>query len=382
MLVSDTRAWLEIHVSRIEHNVKEIQKLLPTTNKIMAIVKANAYGHGDVICANELERVGIDFFGVSSVDEGIQLRKGGVTKPILVLGYTPPIHFHHVITYDLLQTFFSLEYAQKANSYCAKHNTRMKGHVKVDTGMSRIGILAQDHAYHIEEIKQIYQMRYLDISGIFSHLSVSDALTKEYIAYTNHQKELFDQVIQDIGREGIQVGVRHLQNSYGILNYPQLTYDYARPGLLWMGVTSNDAYSINTAPNFKPVMEFKASVSLVKQIEEGVCVSYGRNYTATKPTMIATLAVGYADGYPRIVSNKGCCVLLHGKKANIVGNICMDQMMIDVSDIEGVKEGDIATLFGYDGDVCLRIDELSRHAKTINNETFCRISSRVPRIYK
>lgn len=382
VLNSNTRAWLEIDLTRIEHNIKEIQKLLPSTNKIMAIVKANAYGHGDVVCAKELERIGIDFFGVSSVDEGITLREGGIQKPILILGYTPPTHFHYVIQYDLLQTFFSLEYAQKADQYCAKHGVKMKGHIKVDTGMSRIGIIAQAHEYHIDDIKAVYHMLHLQVCGIFSHFSVSDGQTDELIAYTVHQKELFDRVINDLKDAGIQPGVRHLQNSYGILNYPKLDYDYARPGLLWMGVTSDNAVAINTAPDFKQVMELKANVSMVKRIEKDVCVSYGRHFKADSPRIIATLAVGYADGYPRNVSNTGSYVLLHGKRAGIVGNICMDQMMIDVTDIEGVKEGDVATLFGYDGDAFLPIDEVSRHSGTINNETFCKISARVPRIYK
>lgn len=382
MLNSDTRAWLEIDLSRIEHNVKEVQKLLPKTNKIMAIVKANAYGHGDVICARELERIGIDFFGVSSVDEGINLREGGITSPILILGYTPPVHFHHVIEHDLLQTFVSLEYAHKAEAYCAEHNVVMRGHVKVDTGMSRIGIIAQEHAYHIEDIKEVYELAHLQVQGIFSHFSVSDDLCEEQKAFTMKQQQLFDRVLSDLREAGIDPGVRHLQNSYGILNYPDLDYDYARPGLLWMGVTSDDAVEIETKPDFQPVMQFKANVSLVKEIEPGVTVSYGRHFRADQPRTIATLAVGYADGYPRNVSNKGSRVLLHGQFAPIVGNICMDQMMVDVTDIEGVKEGDVATLFGSDGEAVLSIDELSRLSGTINNETFCKISARVPRIYK
>lgn len=382
MLNSNTRAWLEIDLSKIEHNVKEVQKLLPSTNKIMAIVKANAYGHGDVVCAKELERIGIDFFGVSSVDEGINLREGGIHKPILILGYTPPIHFHYVVEYDLFQTFLSLDYAQQADAYCAQHNVNMKGHVKVDTGMSRIGIIAQEHEYHIDDIIAIYHMKHLQVSGIFSHFSVSDGKSQDHIEYTMHQKDMFERVLKDLKEAGIEAGIRHLQNSYGILNYPELNYDYARPGLLWMGVTSDDAIAINTKPDFRQVMELKANVTLVKRIEKDVCVSYGRHFKADSPRIIASLAVGYADGYPRNASNTGSCVLIHGQRAAIVGNICMDQMMIDVTDIEGVKEGDVATLFGYDNGAFLSIDEVSRHSGTINNETFCRISARVPRIYK
>ncbi|MGX8834482.1 alanine racemase [Amedibacillus sp. YH-ame6] len=382
MLESDTRSWLEIHLSNIGHNIKEIQKLIPSSSKIMAIVKANAYGHGDIACAKELEECGIDFFGVSSVDEGITLRENGIHSPILILGYTPPVHFHYLHEKNLLQTFVSLEYAQKVDAYCAQHQVCIKGHVKVDTGMSRIGIVAQEHEYHIEDIKQVYQLQHIETCGIFSHFSVSDGLEEDNVAYTKQQKIMFDRVLQDLKEAGIEVGTRHLQNSYGILNYPELSYDYVRPGLLWMGVTSDDAVKINTAPNFLPVMEWKVNVSLVKTIQKGVNVSYGRHFKASKPTKVASLSVGYADGYPRCVSNKNSHVLIHGKKATIIGNICMDQMMIDVSDIDDVKEGDVVTLFGNDQEEHLSIDELTRLANTINNETLCWISARVPRIYK
>ena len=382
MLESDTRSWLEINLSNIGHNINEIRKLIPSTSDIMAIVKANAYGHGDVICAKELQRCGVHFFGVSSVDEGVQLREGGILDPILVLGYTPPVHFPLLVKYDLLQTFLSLDYAKKVDAYCAQHDQCIQGHVKVDTGMSRIGIIAQPHEYHIDDILEVYRMKHLHACGIFSHFSVSDALDEDNVAYTMKQKEMFDRVLQDIKDAGIDAGCRHLQNSYGILNYPDLTYDLVRPGLLWMGVTSDDAVKINTKPNFKPVMQWKANVSLVKCIQDGVNVSYGRHYCANGVRMIATIALGYADGYPRSLSNIGASVLLHGKRANIVGNICMDQMMIDVSDIDDVKEGDVVTLFGCDEDQCINIDEVTRAAGTINNETFCRISARVPRIYK
>lgn len=382
MLESTARSWLEIHLSDIGHNIDEITKLIPSSSKIMAIVKANAYGHGDVICAKELERCGIDFFGVSSVDEGVNLRQGGITAPILILGYTPPMHFHLLVEYDLMQTFLSLEYAQKVDDYCAIHHVCISGHVKADTGMSRIGIIVQEHEYHIDDIISVYRMKHLHTCGIFSHFSVSDGLDEENRAFTQKQMELFERVLKDLKDAGIDAGCRHLQNSYGILNYPELEYDYVRPGLLWMGVTSDDSVTINTAPDFHPVMEWKANVSMVKTIQKGVDVSYGRHYTAGDTRRIATLSVGYADGYPRCVSNRGSHVLLHGRRAEIIGNICMDQMMIDVTDIDDVKEGDIVTLFGRDGDEVLTIDELTRLAGTINNETFCWISARVPRIYR
>lgn len=382
MLNSDTRAWTEIDLSKIRHNVEEVQKLIPSNSKIMAIVKANAYGHGDVVCAKELVNCGIDFFGVSSIDEAVTLRKGGITQEILILGYTPPEHFSLLNEYDLLQTFVGLEYAQKANAYAKEHQITLRGHVKVDTGMSRIGIICQDQDYNIEDVKAVYRMEHLKVTGIFSHFSVSDDLGEENKSFTAHQITLFERVLHDLKQDGIDPGTRHLQNSYGILNYPELEYDYVRPGLLWMGVTSDDAIEIRTNPDFQPILSWKANVSLVKKIQPGVSVSYGRHYRAKEPRTIATVAMGYADGFPRCVSNQGAHVLIHGQYAQIVGNICMDQMMIDVTDIQNVKEGDIVTVIGQDHELKCSVDELSRLANTINNETLCWISSRVPRIYK
>lgn len=382
MLTSSTRAWVEIDLSKIAHNVEEVRNLIPSTSKIMGIVKANAYGHGDIACTKELVRCGIDFFGVSSVDEAIALREAGIEANILILGYTPPLHIHLIMEYDLIQTILSLNYAQKINDWCKQHECVMKGHVKLDTGMSRLGVVIQKHEYHIDEVKSIYHMPYIDVCGIFSHFSVSDLLDDVNKAFTDEQVQMFEKALQDLKADGIDVGLRHIQNSYGILNYPDLAYDYVRPGLLYMGATSDDAVAINSNPDFWPIMQLKANVSLVKTIQPGVSVSYGRNFQSESPRRIATISIGYADGYPRNVSNRGSRVLIHGEFAPIIGNICMDQMMIDISDIDDVVEGDVVTLIGTDGEHTIKVDELSRLAGTINNETFCWISSRVPRIYK
>lgn len=382
MLECKSRAWMEIDTTKIAHNVKEIRKLIPKKTKIMAIVKANAYGHGDVVISKELIKCGVDFFGVSSVDEAISLREAGITCDILILGYTPPMHFHYVLKHNLIQTFFSLEYAQKAAAFAQSQQTMMRGHVKIDTGMSRLGVICQDHEYHIDDVLRIYTMAGLQVEGIFSHFSVSDDLSKKNELYTKHQIILFDRVLADVKKAGIHPGVTHLQNSYGILNYPELAYDYVRPGLLFLGVTSNDALEIRTNPSFLPIMQLKANVSLVKTIQPNVSVSYGRNYCSKDVRKIATVSIGYADGYPRAVSNIGAEVLIHGQRATIIGNICMDQLMIDVTHIDQVKEGDVVTLIGEDQGAFLAVDELTRWAKTINNDTLCFFKGRVPRIYK
>lgn len=383
MLETNSRCWAEIELNTIAHNVEEIRKMIPKTTNIMAIVKANAYGHGDIAITKELIKCGVDFFGVSSIDEALHLREAGIKENILILGYTPPTHFHHLHEQELIQTLISMEYAQKLSEYAKAQDVLIHAHVKIDTGMSRLGVQCKDECWHIEEAKALYQLPHVQVEGIFSHFSVSDVLDQEDdVAFTKHQITLFDRVLEELKQAGIKPGLTHLQNSYGIINYPDLQYDYVRPGLLHLGVTSDDQIKTIQTPEFRPIMTWKANVSYVKWIEAGSCVSYGRHYTAKERMKIASISCGYADGYPRSVSNQGKEVLIHGQRAEIVGNVCMDQMMINVTNIENVKEGDEVILFGHDGDVSMSVDELSRKCHTINNETLCWISARVPRIYK
>ena len=382
MLECETRAWAEIDLKKIAHNVEEIRKLIPKKSKIMGIVKANAYGHGDVECTRALEACGVDFFGVSSIDEALHLRNNGITSKILILGYTPPEHFAYLTKYDLIQTLVDLAYAKKLDAFAKEHQCIIQAHAKADTGMNRIGVTVQDDEYHIEELLAMYAMKNVHVCGIFSHFSVSDSHSKDDLAFTKHQIELFDRVLQDIRAAGFDPGTTHLQNSYGILNYPDLTYDYVRPGLLYMGVTSDDTIPINTKPDFLPILSLKANVTMVKWLKAGDTVSYGRHFRTLRETKVATVSIGYADGIPRLLSNQGFEVLLHGKRVPIIGNLCMDQLMLDVSGLDDVKEGDIVTLIGEEGGEVVTVDAMSRASHTINNETLTRFSVRLPRIYK
>ncbi len=379
MLVSKSRAWEIIDYDAIAHNVEEIQKLVGN-EKIMGIVKANAYGHGAVECAKALKAAGVDFFAVATIDEALQLREGGIEENILILGYTPLEHIHYLVEKNLIQTLVSLDYAKELNTYAKKNNTVIRGHCKVDTGMGRIGIVYQDNHKHMDEIIEEYQLPNVQVEGIFSHFPISDELDKK--AYSDHQVELFEEVLTNLKKVGIDPGIRHIQNSYGILNFGDLGYDYCRPGLLYMGVTSDDTIPIASNPDFIPIMSLYANISMIKEIDKGQSISYGRHFIAEKPTKVASITIGYADGLPRICSNKGLEVLVHGKRCKIIGNICMDQCMVDVTDVEDVKAGDVVCIVGVQGDQKVTIDEISRKANTINNETLCGISARVPRIKK
>ena len=381
MLESYSRAWCEIDYKAIAHNLDEIQKLVVKT-KIMGIVKANAYGHGDVACAKEMVKWGVDFFGVSSIDEALNLRNHGIDQNILILGYTPPEHFHYLHEYDIVQSLVSFDYAKKLNAYAQSQDRKIRCHCKVDTGMCRTGIIYQDQDKHMDQIIEEYRLSNLNVEGIFSHFPVSDDLNTDSRLFTENQIRLFKEVIDNLKEAGIDCGIRHIQNSYGILNYMDLEMDYCRPGLLYMGVTSDDQIPIVSHPDFIPIMSIYANVSLVKWIDAGQSVSYGRHFIATKPTKVATVSIGYADGIPRLLSNQGFEVLIHGKRCRVIGNICMDQCMVDVTDVEDVQEGDICCFVGMDQNEKVTIDTISRLAKTINNETLSAIAARVPRLEK
>lgn len=381
MLESYSRAWIEVDYEAIAHNCDEIQKLAGNT-KIMGIVKANAYGHGDVACAEALRDWGVDFFGVASVDEALHLRHAGIEEQILILGYTPEEHFHYLVEQDLIQSLCSYDYACKLFAYARANRVHIRAHCKVDTGMNRTGIMYQESEKHMEQILAEYQMSHIDVEGIFSHFPVSDDLDADSQIFTRKQIELFNEVCENLRSHGIDPGLRHIQNSYGILNYGDLGMDYCRPGLLYMGVTSDDAIKITSDPDLKPIMSIYANVSVVKWIQPGMSVSYGRYFQATKPTKVATVSIGYADGLSRLVSNRNFNVLIHGQCAPLIGNICMDQCMIDVTEVENVNEGDVVCIVGHQGEERKTIDEISRLAHTINNETLSAMAARLPRLVK
>lgn len=377
MLKAYSRAWCEIDYDAIAHNVDEVRKLVGNT-KIIGIVKANAYGLGAVECSRALQKAGIRFFGVSSVDEAVELRENGIEDDILILGYTPPEHFGKLVRYGLIQSLVSNAYAHKLEEYAAAGNATIRAHAKLDTGMNRTGIIYQPDHKHFDELKDVYHLDHIRVEGIFSHFPVSDDLNEDAVAFTKRQIELFDEAIERLKAENIDPGARHIQNSYGILNYMDLGYDYCRPGLLYMGVTSDDEVEIQSAPDFIPILSIYANVSVVKWIKPGETVSYGRHFKAEKPTKVATVSIGYADGLPRILSNQGLKVRVNGVLCELIGNICMDQCMVDVTDVENVQEGDVVCFIGEG----LTVDRITRAAHTINNETLTSIAARMPRLEK
>lgn len=367
------RAWAEVDFNNLEHNINEIKKIISSKTKIMAVVKANAYGHGLVGVSRKLNEIGIMDFAVATLEEGIILRENGIRGNILILGYTSLENVKYVIKYDLIQTIVDVEYA--LGLLRLNFETKLKVNIKVNTGMNRIGISYNN----IDFIKKLYKSNRLNILGIFSHFCASDSSKKSDINFSKKQIEKFDNLIKDLKSDGIDVGQVHMQSSYGIVNYPECCYDYVRCGIFMYGIHSEyNSYS-KIKLDIRPVLSVKAHVTSVKKIKRYETVSYGRKYKASKDMMIATVSIGYGDGIPRSLSCKNSQVMVNGRYASIIGRICMDQLIIDASNISDIKQGDIVTLIGDNDNI--RAVDMSRKANTITNELLCRLGSRLKYVF-
>ena len=374
------RTWAEINLNSIEYNFRNIKNKLSENTKILCVLKADAYGHGAEFLVKEYEKLGADWYGVSNIDEAVQLRNAGAKKPILIFGYTNPEMVETLYKYDISQAVFSLQYAQKLSEICEKTGSKIKIHIKVDTGMSRIGFFCQSEESinnSAKEIKQLKNLKNLEIEGIFTHFSVSDDMTNN-TEYTLKQYSNFCSIIKKIENEGINIPIKHCCNSGGIISCPGMHMDMVRAGVILYGLYPSE--EVKDKIDLKPAMQLKTVVSQVKEIPENTSVSYGRTFVSNKKMKIASVSIGYADGYSLKFSNTAE-LLIHGKRAKIVGRVCMDQLMIDITNIENVKEGDEVTIFGTDNPQNISVDELAKIAGTINYEIVCLIGKRVPRIY-
>lgn len=369
------RTWCEIHLDHLYYNIKQLQET--AQKKLMGIVKADAYGHGDVYTAKVLQQAGIDFFGVSNVNEALNLRQAGIQGEILVLGYTPVEMVQTLISNQITQTVHCTEYAKLLNLQISGSQT-LKVHLKIDTGMNRIGFVQNQTADSTDEILALKGLQGLTICGIFTHFPCADSFDLQDAAFTQQQITYFNQLIERLNANHLYFEAIHTQNSAGIINYANSVCNYARAGIAMYGL--NPSSDIKTDLKLKPVLSLKTVVTMVKQVPQGVDIGYGRTYHTSRPMKIATLPIGYADGYYRSFSNRAD-ILLHGTRCKVVGRVCMDQLMIDVTHLEQVQLGDIATVIGMDGKECITADELAQLADTIHYEVVCSISKRVPRVY-
>lgn len=367
------RVYADIDLDAIYENVKNAKALLKKDTKMMAIVKADGYGHGAVEVARQIDEL-VDAYGVAILEEGIELRKAGFTKPILILGYTPKPLYPAMIDYDIATAVFTMEMAKEISDTAVAMHQKANIHIKLDTGMSRIGFAITKESKEI--IEQIAKLPGIEIKGCFSHFARMDEKDK---TKANEQFAKFTKMVNALEKDGVDLGIRHISNSAGIMEAPEVQMDMVRNGICLYGLYPSEEVQKERLP-LKPAMELKAYVSYVKTLEPGVEIGYGGTYTTTKKTKVATIPVGYADGYPRCLSGKGS-VLIHGKKAPILGRVCMDQFMVDVTDIDDVCIGDRVTLFGKDSDSCITIEEISAMAHSFNYEFVCDIGKRIPRVY-
>ena len=353
-------------------NVLALRSLLPKDCKLMPALKANAYGHGALPVAKALQQMGIDSFCVACISEAAALRKNGIKGEILILGYTHPKQFPLLRLYRLTQTVVDYAYAETLNQYGKKLHV----HIGIDTGMHRLG----ERHENLEQIRKIFNMKYLKIDGAFTHLCADDTENPKDRDFTLKQAEAFYDVMEKLKREGYVCPKIHLQATYGILNYPALAGNYARAGIALYGILSSDTDFDRSHTKLFPVLSLKARISSVRELHAQESAGYGLAFTAKRPTRLASLAIGYADGLPRGLSCGTGSVLIKGKRAPIVGRICMDQTLVDVTDIPEAAAGDIAVLIGKSGEDEITAYELAAKTGTITNEILSRIGERVVRV--
>ena len=367
------RTWVELDLSALTHNYETIRRHIGSGVKLLGIVKADAYGHGAVPVARKLASLGIDYLAVSSLDEARELRDGGIATPVLILGHTPPAQVGQLIALNITQSVTCEAKAIEYNRAASAIGKKLRVHIKVDTGMSRLGFLVDGH-YRVEGAERIAaacRMEYLDAEGIFTHFAVSDEPGEENESYTRRQYELFCRTIDDLRAMGITFAIRHCANTGAVANYPEMALDMVRPGLLLYGY-GEEARRLG----MKSVMLEKSTISTIKIYDAGTSVSYGRTYETKCRTRVGVLPIGYADGLFRCLSNR-YAVTVRGVPAPIIGRICMDMCMVDLSAIPEAEVGDEVTIFGPNHP----IEDMALAAGTIPYELLCSLTRRVPRVY-
>ncbi|MDD4568892.1 MAG: alanine racemase [Tepidanaerobacteraceae bacterium] len=371
--IRPTRA--EINLDHLKHNLMEIRKISSSSARLCAIVKADGYGHGAVEVAKTALCSGASYLGVAFLDEALELRKKGIEAPILILGFTPESQFDRIIEYDITQTVYDLKSAAILSEKAVKQGKKAKIHIKLDTGMSRIGFQA-DPAL-VSEVVKIFDLQGLEVEGIFTHFARADEKDK---SSAEEQFRQYMQTVKAIEKCGHKIPIKHTANSAALVQLTHTYLDMVRPGIILYGLYPSDEVNKGRI-HLKPLMSLKTIVSYVKTLPKGRAVSYGGTYVTQKQSRIATLPVGYADGYSRLLSSKGE-VLIRGQRAPIIGRICMDQCMVDVTDVKGhIESGEEVVLIGSDGDEEISVEEIAGIIGTINYEITCNISKRVPRVY-
>ncbi|MCL2461660.1 MAG: alanine racemase [Defluviitaleaceae bacterium] len=368
------RVYAEINLDNIASNMRLIRRLTPAGSKVMAVVKANGYGHGAAEAAKTALYNGADWLGVAICEEGAALREQHIYAPILVLGYSPEPLFDLIIRHNLTQTVFSADTARALSDAALAQGKRAKAHIKIDTGMSRLGFLPERDA--VPEIAKVMEMPGIEVTGIYTHFAQSDPKGADF---TYGQYARFTGFLALLAENGIRIPMAHAANSGAILNFPELAADMVRAGIILYGLRPSEEGAFEGL-GFLPSLSLKTQISLIKRVPAGVSVGYGRTYYTARPTAVATVTVGYADGFSRHMSNGGR-VLAGGRFAPVIGAVCMDQFMIDVTDVPGVRAGDEVVIIGGQGENYIPAEEVAAVSGTINYEIVCAIGKRVPRVY-
>lgn len=370
------QSYLKVDLDKLKHNYKEI-KNISNLVKMCAVVKANAYGQGAAFITKELEYLGIDYFAVSNINEALELRKNGIFKPIMILGYISNENIEVAIKNNIELTVYDYDTAVEINNVAKSLNKICKVHIKIDTGMTRLGFqIRLDKDKCLEEIFKIYKMDNVVLQGIYSHFS--DADSEDY-SYTKEQYNTYIGFMIDVENRGITVPIKHIANDAGAIIHGYYL-DMLRCGIGLYGYHASDYVRENSRLNLEEISSLYTTVSMIKTVPKGTDIGYGRTFTTNSETVVATATIGYADGYPLELSNKAY-VIINGKKAKILGKVCMDQIMIDVSFIRDVKVGDKVLLFGKDDMGEISLYDLAEMANTNVYELLCRVTMRIPRIY-
>ncbi len=371
----NSRVYAGIDLSAVLHNLQEMHKNIKEDTKIVAVIKTDGYGHGALPIAEAIEEVPYLWgYAVATVDEALALIEDGRKKPILILGVSFYDQFETIVRNDIRPCVCDYEVAKKISDIAVAKNKKCHIHIKIDTGMSRIGF--QVNMTTADIIHKISQLPNIEIEGIFTHFSNADETDK---SITFNQMQLFDQMCEMLEEKGINIPIKHCSNSAGIVDIPEANMNMVRAGIILYGLWPSDEVN-KSSMDLQPVMSLKSHISYLKDLEEGRKISYGGTYITTERQKIATIPVGYGDGYARGLSNRGY-VLIRGQKAPICGRVCMDQFMVDVSHIDGVKVGDVVTLLGQDGEYRITMEELGDISERFNYEFACLITPRVPRVY-
>lgn len=368
-------AWAEINLTNLDYNIKNIKAKIGD-REMIGVIKADAYGHGSVKVAEVLRANGCKTFAVATLHEAITLREGGATEEIIILGLTPDMYADTIVDYDLTPVVNDSANAAAIDAAAKAKGKVVRGLIAVDTGMGRIGYLADETEYAVEDVKKIAALSNFKIKGMFSHMSTADAFDK---TYSHQQEEKYNKFYEALTAAGIEIPFRTLANSASIMELPTVHFDACRPGIILYGCYPSDEVDKNQLA-IKPVMSVKANIVHLKDVPAGFSVGYGRKYISERPSKIATITLGYADGYPRPYSAQAK-VLVNGCVAPIAGNICMDQCMIDVTDVPDVKVGDEVIIMGTDGKNTILADDIANATGTINYEIVCAFGQRLPKVY-